>query len=103
METRADHGYEEIRSIAVDILAGRETTSFEPSQIAYLAAGVAQVLARREGAPHRDDRLSSADTETIDEVFWDLFRQGIVRPGLDSSNRELPFFRVTSLGKRILE
>ena len=37
------------------------------------------------------------------EVFWDLFRQGIITLGLDDSNREFPFFRVSQLGKQIAE
>lgn len=47
--------------------------------------------------------LGSQDREILLEVFWDLFRQGIITLGLNDSNREFPFFRVSSHGKRILE
>ena len=33
----------------------------------------------------------------------DLFRQGIITLGLNDANRNFPFFRVTELGKKILE
>jgi len=47
--------------------------------------------------------LDSQDREIFLEVFWDLFRQGIITLGMNDSNREFPFFRVSSHGKRILE
>lgn len=37
------------------------------------------------------------------EVFWDLFRQGIITLGMDRSNNNFPWFRVSSFGKKILE
>lgn len=38
-------------------------------------------------------------------MFWDLFRQGIITIGLNDvkGNREFPWFRVSSHGKKILE
>jgi hypothetical protein len=43
-----DHRYEELRAVALDILAGREVSSYEPSQYDNLLVGVAEVFARRE-------------------------------------------------------
>jgi hypothetical protein len=102
------HSHEEIRSIALDILAGRETVPYETSQYENLSLGIGQVFARREnriqpgnyGARYPLDRQ---DKELFLEVFWDLFRQGIITLGLNDANRNFPFFRVTRVGKTIAE
>jgi len=102
-----DHSYEEIRGAALDVLAGREKGSLEPSQYSHLESGVAEVFARREapGQQRRHDspQLSAADADLFMEVFWDLFRQGIITLGCDRSNKAFPFLRVSHFGKRILE
>lgn len=43
------HSYEEIRSVALDILVGREKVSYGLNQYQHLSIGIAEVLARREG------------------------------------------------------
>ena len=106
-----NHTYEEIRNATLDILAGRETSSYDSSQYSHLLIGVAEVFQRREGtrpAQHSilssgEGRLSAPDAELFLEVFWDLFRHGIITLGCNDSNREFPFFRVSSFGRRILE
>lgn len=102
-----DHTYEEIRSVTIDILAGREKTAYSPDQFANVLHGVGEVLDRREGRGgqdrHHQPQLSPGDRELVREVFWDLFRQGIITLGLNDSNREFPFFKVSQSGKRILE
>lgn len=102
-----DHAYEEIRSVVIDILAGRERTAYEPSQYQHMLLGLAEVLERRDGRSrqdrHHQAQPSTADRELFREVFWDLFRQGIITLGLNDSNREFPFFMVSQFGKRILE
>lgn len=47
-------------------------------------------------------RLSEADAEAFLEVFWGLFREGIITLGLNDNNRECPFFRVSSFGGQLL-
>ena len=37
------------------------------------------------------------------EVMWQLIMQGVITPGKDASNPALPWFRVTSYGKMVLE
>jgi hypothetical protein len=37
------------------------------------------------------------------EVFWDLFREGIISLGLDDANPQFPWFHLTALGKRVVE
>jgi hypothetical protein len=108
-----DHSYEEIRSVIIDILAGRENTSYDCSQFAHLKIGVAEVFARRDGTTGnqhrhsitggRDAQLSPQDRELTREIFWDLFRQGVIMIGADDANEKFPFFSVTTYGKRIIE
>jgi hypothetical protein len=108
------HSYEEIRSVAIDILATRAAVRYEPSQYQHLLLGVGEVFERREPpqtSPGRgrtftmgggENTLDHADRETFLEVFWDLFRQGVITLGMNDSNREFPFFRLSSYGARII-
>lgn len=104
-----DHTFEEIRGIVLDILAGRETVQYKPQQYRSLEAGVAEVAMRRNppAAPkhsiiQNSDSLSPHDAELLMEVFWSLFREGVITLGLDSSNLQFPWFRVSQFGKRLL-
>ena len=36
------------------------------------------------------------------EVLWELIIQGVIAPGLDSANLNLPWFHVTHYGKRVI-
>ena len=97
------HTYEQIKQVALDILAGREKVHFEPSQYTYLRHGVAEVLNRREH-PEQLSRsifptqlqLSNEDSDLFREVFWDLFLDRIIVIGRDTANEEFPWFRVRS-------
>lgn len=102
------HSHEEIRAAALDILSGRESVHYDTSQYEHLRLGIGEVFARREGKIQPGYHgaqypLDIADSEIFLEVFWDLFRQGIITLGLNDSNREFPFFRVSQLGKQIAE
>lgn len=102
-----NHSYEEIRDIILDLLSGREKASYELSQFEHLAIGVAEVFQRREneqqpktcGEPH----LTISDKELTRDVFWDLFRQGIIILGYNDANPKYPFFRLSHNGQKILE
>jgi hypothetical protein len=102
-----DHSYEELRSVTLDILARRERSSYSPDQFAYLVIGVAEVVEQREGKPDQrrgsDAQLSVADRELVREIFWDLFRQGVITLGSDNANQNYPHFKVSQFGKRILD
>jgi hypothetical protein len=37
------------------------------------------------------------------EVFWQLLIEGIVAPGMNSSNQNLPWFHLTEYGKKVLK
>lgn len=105
-----DHSFEEIRSAALDLLAGRAKASFELTNYEHLLIGVAEVFASREGMP-RDRQyqgqglfgpaFSTSDRELFLEVFWALFREGVITLGLNDANRQFPHFRTTEFGRRI--
>ncbi len=100
-----DHSYEEIRRAAIDILAGREPYHYDPVQYTSLKIEVAKVLEKRDGnsAPVvGNPQLSSNDRDIFLEVFWDLFRQGIITLGMNDSNPNFPWFRLSSFGEKIL-
>lgn len=100
-----DHSYEEIRSCVLDILAGRESGQYGSSQYRNLQVTAAEVFLRRETPgfqPRGESSLSARDRELFLEVFWDLFRQGIITLGLNDSNPNFPFFRVSATGQQIL-
>lgn len=101
------YSYEEIRAVTLDILAGRERTYYSPTQYENLILGVAEVLERRKNvtvsSTDPNTRLAPADSDLFLEVFWDLFRQGIITLGLNNNNREFPWFKVTNTGRKIIE
>ncbi len=39
----------------------------------------------------------------VQEVMWQLIIQGVLTPGINASNQELPWFRVTGYGTTVLE
>lgn len=97
------HSYEEIRSVALDILSGREQLRLEASHYEGLKYAIAKVFERREGRLSERPQLDYLDSEIFLELFWDLFRQGIITLGSNDANREFPHFRVTKFGKNIAE
>ena len=102
------HTYEELRAATLDILSGREKVPYEPSQYENLSLGLGQVFAQREnriqpghfGATYP---LDAQDKELLLELFWDLFRQGVISLGMNDSNREFPFFHMTRLGRQLAQ
>jgi hypothetical protein len=103
-----DHSFEEIRAVALDLLSDREQSSHQIAQYQSLLVAVGEVFTRRENTTQRPmtvgshfSQLSAHDSELFLEVFWSLFREGIITLGLNDSNRDFPFFRVTQFGSRI--
>lgn len=102
-----NYSYEEIRNAAIDILAGR--TKINASHYENLKHGVGEVLIYKKIGKYPDqyidEIMSRSNSDIFLEVFWDLFRQGIITLGLNDlkGNREFPWFRVSAHGKKILE
>lgn len=103
-----NHTYEEIRNAAIDILVGRIKTEHVPRQYAELSCYISSILdnsgyVKNLNMYRMSDELSYEDSGIFLEVFWDLFRQGIITLGYDKPNKQFPWFRVSAHGKRILE
>jgi len=104
--------YEVIRSAIFDVLSGKAGShgiGQIPSQFVDLKIGVGRVLeAKGLKLPAQpwmlagDGALEEEDEAVFREVFWDLFRQGIITLGADRANPEFPWFSLTALGKRTL-
>ena len=105
------HSYEEIRAVTLDILAKSEIPKSIPrfpNQYEELRLCIGEILVKREGGIYPGWRghplePSNEDSEIFLEVFWDMFRDGIITLGKDDANREFPFFRLTKIGKSIAE
>lgn len=99
------HSYEEIRKVAIELLAGNERPNYSLTQYEHFRLSVGGVFARRTGAEGDPQHppLDIEDNEIFLEVFWDLFRQGIITLGLNHNSPNFPWFRVTGFGKKILE
>lgn len=105
-----NHSFEEIRSVILDVISGREKASYKPDQYAHMELCVAEVLAKREGVSRNNGIVNSgnypispSDKILVLEIFWSLFREGIITLGRDSSNREFPFFRLSIYGKKVID
>ena len=100
------HSYEEIRDASFQVLS-KITSPTSLRQYNDLKIEVGKVLDEFDGRSQRppstypaETALGKEDSEILREVFWDLFRQGIVILGIDETNKSFPFFKVTSWGER---
>ena len=103
------HSYEELRAAAFDVIAERVKTQWGVTQYSSFQISVATAL-EAQGKQSRQDSVYSsrptldpADADTFLELFWNLFRQGVITLGLNDSNPNFPFCRVTEMGKRLAE
>lgn len=94
------HTYEELREAVVKALIDPGPTR-TIHQFRDLALAVAEQFERRAGTYSGPGlvREDPEDEELIREIFWDLFRQGIITLGLNISNPSWPFFRLSRSGK----
>jgi hypothetical protein len=95
------HSYEEVREVVVDTLLNRT-----PNQWENLLTEVANEFERRSGQrynPNNPSILHPHDSELVRDVFWDLFRQGFITLGMNSSNPTWPWFRLSHFGQQRLK
>jgi hypothetical protein len=98
-----DHSYEEIRDAVYAVL--RSGSIAGAPQYVQLRTSIAEYFYKIEGhEPHpgHGPRLSPHDADLYLEVFWALFREGIITLGSNDSNPNFPFFRVTQYGTNSL-
>lgn len=85
---------------------GWQLASLYPAVAAEaVKCGLMQEGGRTSGMSGRSEtmRLERADRVRVQNIFWDLIIEGIIRPGLeDGVNNELPFFHVTELGRHTI-
>jgi hypothetical protein len=90
------NSYERIRQVVIDTI--KETRE---GQFDGLKEVVAATLAERSGDASSERayifgaRLSYEDSRMFTEVFWELFREGIITLGLDADNPSFPWFRAS--------
>lgn len=104
-----DHTYEEIRDVVIDILTGRVTVPHPPVQWQSLLGAIGHVLFQRarqtpgfQAQAVTSLSLTAKDAELARDVFWDLFRQGVITLGSNDANPNWPHFRLSHFGDRIL-
>lgn len=101
-----NHSYEEVRSAVIAALLADVPAYERVEQWETLKAATAVELERRAGKSHvgyPGPRLSASDAELGREVFWDLFRQGYITLGMNDSNPNWPWFRLSRFGQEALK
>lgn len=97
-----------LRALMLEVLNRKPET-----QINSAIDNVERLVAERDLFPSLDDcrrlavdyhyyqekQLNPIDKVTINEIIWDLILERIVTPGIDASNPNLPFFRLTKFGQ----
>jgi len=104
MESDVPHSYEEIRDVVIDFLSGNLTPPNPIHQFNGLVVAVADHYTRQQSPQGQSShpRPDAQDEELVRDVFWDLFRQGHITLGWNSSNNAWPFFRLSHFGKKAL-
>jgi hypothetical protein len=103
--------YEQLRAFTLEALAQVKT-----GQLGSLNSAVATVIANNGFREHATGAgrpvnifppsygasstpaLTGRDMERVQDIFWDLMIEGIVRPGMNVSNSNLPYYHVTEKG-----
>jgi hypothetical protein len=99
------HSYEELRDVVMDVLHQGIPNN---NQYPVLVENVARVINRREnssvnlgtGIAYQGaaEALHPSDRDKLLEIFWDLFRQGVITLGLNDNNPQWPWFRLSRFG-----
>jgi hypothetical protein len=104
------HNHEEVRQAVIDILLGRANSGNIPRQFTDVVTKVGFVFGRASTPPGltfdpaNPPRLHPRDGELVRDVFWDLFRQGMITLGIDSSqNSGWPWFQLSPFGENTLQ
>ena len=99
------HSYEELRDVVMDVLHQGISGN---NQYQTLIENVARVINQREspginlgtGMAYQGAAaaLHPQDRDKLLEIFWDLFRQGVITLGLNDNNPQWPWFRLSRFG-----
>ncbi|SED79186.1 hypothetical protein SAMN05519104_4380 [Rhizobiales bacterium GAS188] len=104
------HTYEEIREVVAEVMSNAPSNGV--NQFMNLLEVTARTLSQRRGAPPLPtgiaypgaaSQLHLNDETLVLEVVWDLFRQGIITLGLNSSNPGWPWLRLSRFGQQAIQ
>jgi len=108
------HTYEELRSAVLDVLKGNYKRLSPTVDLNGLIFNVNSILRERKTEPDEysvsrspvvipgDSELDNEDKANIKEVFYDLFRQGVISPGR-GEQYSFPYFELTRFGRELIE
>lgn len=95
----------QLRICFLDLL--RNIDSRQINQFNNLHPGIMRYASERGfiAAPQPlqvQQRLPTEDTEKVRELFWSFIIQGIIMPGANEQNPNLPFFTLTEYGRMVV-
>ncbi len=80
------------------------------TQLGSVYCGVAEIMKRRSlfqadvpGVGYQQERLLDSEEEVIRLTLWEFIIEGVLVPGKNSSNPDLPWISVTPYGKKCFE
>ena len=95
----------QLRTCFFDVLRNRG--SDDVNQFGdHLMQMIAHHAVRRSFMPTQErgrEQLQSADQNKVRELFWSFIIQGIIMPGFNASNPNLPFFSLTEYGNQVID
>lgn len=101
-----NHSYDSVRNAVIEVLITYNNPKASDLDYNSLSYEVATILKKKDGIPsdgYSSDRLSDSQLILFYDVFWDLFRQGIINLGQPrSSSNAFPAYRLSSFGKLAL-
>ena len=99
------HSYEELRDVVMDVLhRGISGNNQYETLVEHVArdinARVNPGMNLGTGMAYQGaaSALHPQDRDKLLEIFWDLFRQGVITLGLNDSNPQWPWFRLSRFG-----
>lgn len=91
----------ELRGFVLEALKANGSNSFDSIKFRVEKLAIEREVIPNEGMPGH--RLEKGDIFRINDLLWTFLLQGIILPGVDDINLELPHFHVTNYGKQCLE
>lgn len=104
------HSYEEIREVVIDVMSASSSNGV--NQFQSLLEHVGRTFGKKHNAsplstgmayPGAGSQLHPQDSDLVLEVVWDLFRQGIITLGLNTSNPGWPWIRLSRFGRKTIQ
>jgi hypothetical protein len=86
------HSYEEVREAVIDAMRGAPDNGVNryDAVLQHVAGTFGNRHKQASDYPGADRRLHQHDADLVLEAVWDLFRQGVITLGLNSSNPGWP-------------